>query len=62
MPPSMNCLVIDSEINSAASGGYITLPKHYWCSCMVMVDNWQCKWVHRTQQVECDIDCAESVI
>lgn len=28
MQPRMNCLLIDSEINSAASGGYITLLAH----------------------------------
>lgn len=48
----MNCLVIDSEINSAASGGYITLLTHYCCSWMVKVDYWSCKWLHLTQQVD----------
>lgn len=60
--PRMNCLVIDSEINSTASGGYITLLTHYWCSWMVMVDYWQCKWMHLTQQVERDTDTARAVI
>lgn len=57
----MNCLVIDSEINSTASGGYITLLTHHWCSRMVMVDYWQCKWVHLTQQLERDTDTARPV-